>query len=216
LPWGYQEVEWIKQPSSRTAYINTNYEIQPGITRIVNYGIAFFDGDSNNAFGARKGINGTTNLAYGTNNSGEKGFQALFKGGDWVGSKKGDVNRLYKIECQFQEGLQTLSVDDELYITRRDTGLNYNDFVGYPAFLFCMNLGYRALRPGTNDYSNSSMCAVEISLDGEIKRFYIPCYRKVDSKPGMYDLAGSICPLTNSPFYINAGTGEFLVGPDVN
>lgn len=44
----------------------------------------------------------------------------------------------------------------------------------------------------------------------------IPCVRKSDSKPGMYDLCGSICPLTNSPFYINAGTGEFIVGPDVN
>lgn len=44
----------------------------------------------------------------------------------------------------------------------------------------------------------------------------VPCYRKSDNKPGMYDLCNSICPLTNSPFYINAGTGEFLVGPDVN
>lgn len=45
---------------------------------------------------------------------------------------------------------------------------------------------------------------------------YIPCRRKSDNKLGMYDLCGSICPLTKSPFYINAGTGEFLVGPDVN
>lgn len=44
----------------------------------------------------------------------------------------------------------------------------------------------------------------------------VPCYHESDGKPGMYDLCGSICPLTNSPFYINAGTGEFLVGPDVN
>ena len=37
---------------------------------------------------------------------------------------------------------------------------------------------------------------------------FIPCYRKLDSKPGMYDL------ITNQ-FFTNAGTGEFLVGPDV-
>lgn len=43
----------------------------------------------------------------------------------------------------------------------------------------------------------------------------VPCVRKSDQKPGMYDLCGSICPLTNSPFYINAGTGDFIVGPDV-
>lgn len=38
-------------------------------------------------------------------------------------------------------------------------------------------------------------------------RSYIPCVRISDSKPGMYDLCGSICPLTGTPFYINAGAG---------
>ena len=38
-------------------------------------------------------------------------------------------------------------------------------------------------------------------------RSFVPCVRIADSKPGMYDLCGSICGLTNSPFYINAGSG---------
>lgn len=38
---------------------------------------------------------------------------------------------------------------------------------------------------------------------------YIPCYRKADNKPGMYDII-------NNVFYTNEGTGEFIVGPDVN
>ena len=37
---------------------------------------------------------------------------------------------------------------------------------------------------------------------------YVPCYRKSDNKPGMYDL------VTNT-FFTNAGTGEFTVGNDV-
>ena len=37
----------------------------------------------------------------------------------------------------------------------------------------------------------------------------VPCYRKSDREPGMYDLVNRI-------FYQNAGTGEFAVGPDVN
>ena len=49
-----------------------------------------------------------------------------------------------------------------------------------------------------------------------LMRHFVPCVRESDGKPGMYDLCGSICPLTDSPFYTNAGTGEFLVGPDVN
>lgn len=40
-------------------------------------------------------------------------------------------------------------------------------------------------------------------------RNYIPCYRKADNKPGLYDLV-------NGEFYTNQGTGEFLAGPDVD
>lgn len=39
------------------------------------------------------------------------------------------------------------------------------------------------------------------------RQLFVPCVLTADSKPGLYDLCGSICPLTNSPFYINAGTG---------
>ena len=41
------------------------------------------------------------------------------------------------------------------------------------------------------------------------ERDFVPCYRKSDSKPGMYDL------VTNT-FFTNDGTGDFLVGADVN
>lgn len=42
-----------------------------------------------------------------------------------------------------------------------------------------------------------------------LTRDCIPCYRKSDSKPGMYDLV-------SGTFFTNAGTGEFTVGADVN
>ena len=35
------------------------------------------------------------------------------------------------------------------------------------------------------------------------------CYRKADNKGGMYDII-------NNEFHTSAGTGEFIVGPDVN
>ena len=37
----------------------------------------------------------------------------------------------------------------------------------------------------------------------------IPCYRKSDDEPGMYDLV-------SGTFFTNAGTGAFTVGPDIN
>lgn len=56
-----------------------------------------------------------------------------------------------------------------------------------------------------------------IAKDGnKIMRDYVPCYRKSDGVIGIYDLCGSICPLTGTPFYINAGTGTFTKGADVN
>ena len=47
-----------------------------------------------------------------------------------------------------------------------------------------------------------------VKVNGETIASYIPCYRKSDSKPGMYDLV-------SKAFFINQGTDEFLVGPDV-
>ena len=46
-------------------------------------------------------------------------------------------------------------------------------------------------------------------LTNKIIRNFIPCYRKSDHKPGMYDMI-------NDVFYANQGTGaDFLVGADV-
>jgi hypothetical protein len=45
--------------------------------------------------------------------------------------------------------------------------------------------------------------------NGNLVRDLIPCYRKSDNKPGLYDL------VTNA-FFTNAGTGEFLVGSDIS
>lgn len=42
-------------------------------------------------------------------------------------------------------------------------------------------------------------------IDGDTLKFYgIPCVRKADSKPGMYDTV-------SKTFYTNAGTGEFII-----
>lgn len=38
---------------------------------------------------------------------------------------------------------------------------------------------------------------------------FVPCYRKSDNKPGMYDRV-------SRQFFINQGNGDFLVGPDIN
>lgn len=51
--------------------------------------------------------------------------------------------------------------------------------------------------------------------NSDLVRNFVPCYRQSDNVIGMYDLCGSICPLTGTPLYINAGTGVFTKGADV-
>lgn len=42
-----------------------------------------------------------------------------------------------------------------------------------------------------------------ITINNDIVRNFIPCYRKSDNKPGLYDTV-------TKEFYTNQGTGEFL------
>lgn len=44
--------------------------------------------------------------------------------------------------------------------------------------------------------------------NGDVAHF-IPCYRKIDNMPGMYDIV-------RQQFFVNSGSGSFTVGPDVN
>ena len=48
-----------------------------------------------------------------------------------------------------------------------------------------------------------------VEYDGDLIQNLIPCYRKSDNEPGMYDTV-------SKTFFTNSGTGTFLVGNDVN
>ena len=55
---------------------------------------------------------------------------------------------------------------------------------------------------------NGQIFVCRITRGSVLSADFIPCYRKSDSKPGMYDLV-------SGEFFTNQGTGEFLVGNDV-
>ena len=56
----------------------------------------------------------------------------------------------------------------------------------------------------------------ELVKDGVKTMELIPAVRVSDNAVGMYDLCGTVCPLTGTPFYVNAGSGSFTAGPTVN
>lgn len=72
-------------------------------------------------------------------------------------------------------------------------------------YLFAMNYN-RTLT--TNYKGKAKVWGYKHSRNGALIRDFIPCYRKSDGKPGMYDLV-------TEAFYTNQGTGEFLLGPEV-
>lgn len=57
--------------------------------------------------------------------------------------------------------------------------------------------------------SSVRMWSLTMGYAGGNKIELVPCYRKSDSKPGIFDVV-------SKRFFTNAGTGEFTVGPDVN
>lgn len=61
---------------------------------------------------------------------------------------------------------------------------------------------------GSGDGAIGNCYGSKIWNNSTLIRDFIPCYRKSDSVAGMYDLV-------NNTFYENAGTGSFIVGPDV-
>lgn len=72
--------------------------------------------------------------------------------------------------------------------------------------LFCKTIKNNAVE--TYTISNMKLYSFEVKQDFTDIAKYVPCYRKADSKPGIYDLV-------TKQFFTNAGKGEFTVGPDV-
>ena len=54
--------------------------------------------------------------------------------------------------------------------------------------------------------SNLSIYEYIVERNSAEIQHFLPCYRKADNEPGMYDTV-------SGTFFINAGTGEFVVGP---
>lgn len=75
----------------------------------------------------------------------------------------------------------------------------------YPMLLFAQQEGGNARYYDTAGYK---LFNCKIWEWGSLIRDFIPCYRKSDNKPGLYDVI-------NKEFYVNQGTGDFYIGAEV-
>ena len=108
-----------------------------------------------------------------------------------------NIGTWYAVTFRRDTAGASLAVDDYSYSS---SGIRVSS--NENAWLFAIS--------GSGNAGFKCCCAVsytQLYSNGALVRNFIPCVRESDNKPGLYDLCGSICSLTGTPFYINSGTG---------
>lgn len=194
LPEEYERVGYLQAGGSDVAYINTELLPESTDTYIA---VAQIDNTGNN----------TVNYFIYTNNSGLR--------------RNANLWELYINGSRHQYSYDTTYGNSGSTISTQQNAV----FTNYPYAVARISLTQTVtVTPTTNPYyifaQNNNGTAVQGST-GSFRIWYIeipnrlqliPCKRKSDNVLGMYDLKGNICSLTNTPFFINAGTGSFTYG----
>lgn len=196
LPPEYQEVAWIK--SSGSQYIDT-MALASNLTKIsLEFRLTkFYTSGAHHMLGTARNV-GTGSITY--QPSGSTSVVSRF-------------------------GFQSKTAVKNIWDTNKHTAIISNsgyviDGTNYwtpnsSQFTADGSLYIFAANGGSGKIEDCEISYFRIEEDDALVRDYIPCYRKSDVIIGLYDLCGSICPLTGTPFYINAGTGTFTKGADV-
>lgn len=200
IPSVYQRVEWLKSHNTGAAYISTDITMPGNVDTILWEAKAGFWNQGRSFLSS---WNDTSHNTYCEFNSGKFGF-----GGTYIPQDGGLLaGELYDVRfslVHYYEGstdmyalLKIVSNGDIYSATSAGfVGRSQNTFR-----VFGLDNNYTA--------SDIIIGRNKLSFDGVAVLDLIPCYRKSDGKPGMWDMVGW-------KFYENAGSGaDFTVGPDV-
>ena len=194
LPEEYQKVEYIE--STGTQYIDTNYQPNSNTRTIIDFAITKTIAEFRPLFGARDATN-------------TKAYDV------WI---KFDTNKVYPqygniayngngaIDKQFVENERCVMDFDKNVLRFNNTEITCQKFT----FETSYNMLLLAVHSGATVDSRkpcARLYSCMIFDNEELKRNFIPCYRKSDGEPGLFDLV-------ELEFYTNAGTGVFEVGSD--
>lgn len=195
LPAEYQEVEYLE--SSGTQYINTGIVGRDSI--YVESRLMFTQTDFGNAgfLGSRQ----------------DSGDQRFYLISAWQGDWHLGLGRdFFSTTAVLPNTLYDIKVGRDWNTYMFALNVNGADILNgassmqttYDMYVFAVNNYGTASR-----FCSARLYSLKISNDNSLLMDYIPCYRKLDNKPGMYDLV-------SNTFFTNAGTGDFVVGADVN
>lgn len=202
LPDAYQEVAYLE--GTGTQFINTGFFGSNDAGALIRFALTSLRGTPR-IFGTRTGTTGGTGaFAFITTWNGLSTLpDYFFIASNGVITGQTDVGAVdtdwHTFSCNIEND-KKVYFDNRLIITGNNT--QYSSTKEASIFRSASGANYQS--PGT-----AKISIVTIYLNAVIEHSYIPCYRKADNKPGVYDL------VTKS-FFTNAGTGEFTVGPDVN
>ena len=200
LPNEYQEVEYIQ--STGTQYIDTG--VAPTNKTNIKLDIEFISGESNKWIPL---IAERTRL---TNS-----YQAMF--GIWINSNTKEIALNYAdIDTTGLKGTNGngrhvySNTENKFYLDNTLKTLPTSSFTStLNLYVFASN----ELNDGSTKIETRNCTAklyeLKIYDDSTLIRDFVPCYRKSDNEIGLYDLA-------NNVFYMNQGTGVFLMGTEVN
>ena len=180
LPDEYQQVDYIE--SSGTQYIDTGYLMNNNSIFEFKFAPMVESGH----------IFGVSNYArmYVQNNSG--------RAYEYVRS-----NKFYEYGEYEQGTIHTFKLTPSEYIMDGTKRLDVTQTIAdcpYNMPIFARNTGKKIVM-----YSSIKLYYFKVYEGNDIKRDFIPCYRKSDNVVGLYDLV-------NKVFYTNAGTGAFTYG----
>ena len=204
LPSEYQQVEYLQSMTTNGCYIDTGVIISSNNIRyVVKCNIIAKVTDNDRYWGSQGGANNYCTLFPWSYNNGKGRYplDTLAAGSSfYLGSMTPSYNTIYDIDITANNGV----IAGEY--CGYNLNLNYSGSLvnGLSIYIFSCNLNNSTAGRGCN----ARFYKFEIYSGGEQKFNGIPCYRKADNKPGMYDL------VTNT-FFTNAGTGEFTVGNNV-
>lgn len=198
LPRDYRELEYIT--ANGRQWFWSGVLIQDGLTVDA---IQSFTGGDSYLFGGHADNTGNNRCAY--NGMYAQRVQSAYPEYFMAGAVSAD-GTVFHIITTFKEGHRTIYVD----------GVNVMDDSRGTAVQetgkYCVVFGQRSKgddTPGTvsNAYYGS-LYSLKVSKNSVLLADYVPCYRKSDNKPGMYDLV-------TEKFYASETTTDFIAGPRV-
>lgn len=205
LPKTYQMVEYLQ--STGVQYIDTGIEGKSGYTleteicfdevsqaEYINFAGYAYTGVTDRLYYIRlNNANNKFGYTYGESNDGT------------VDIFQGTANIFYDIKAEMKANNQNFYVNGKLIGSSSYSELNYDDNDPNNIYMFIAHY----IDSTTGGFSGKCKFARWYDNNGNLIRNFVPCYRKSDNKPGMYDFV-------SAQFFTNAGDGaDFSYGPNI-